>query len=252
MAINEVFSNPTVKQVIFQIRFPNLFYIENKIGDLQLKIMKEFPISTLLFRKSLIFVEAGSETKLKTPEDTETQGQKIWQFESPKNYKLNILNNSLDITSEYHKTYKNKSSENRFEDIIKFVLDNFFEIVQIPIINRIGLRYIDECPIPNKDNETFNSMYNTTFPIERFNLADALEMQFRTVSKRGNHFLIYSESLKKVGDNYKLILDYDGFSNNIDSKDYLKIADDLHTLISDEYQRTIKQPVFDYMRTTRS
>ena len=31
MAINEVFPNPTVKKVIFQIRFPNLFFIESKI-----------------------------------------------------------------------------------------------------------------------------------------------------------------------------------------------------------------------------
>lgn len=38
MPINEVFVNPTVKQVIFQVKFPNLFFIESKIGDIQLKI----------------------------------------------------------------------------------------------------------------------------------------------------------------------------------------------------------------------
>ena len=48
MSINEIFPKPTVTQVIFQIRFPNLFFIENKIGDLQLKIMKEFPHSKLI------------------------------------------------------------------------------------------------------------------------------------------------------------------------------------------------------------
>ena len=32
MGIKEIFSFPTVKQVIFQIRYPNLFIIENKIG----------------------------------------------------------------------------------------------------------------------------------------------------------------------------------------------------------------------------
>ena len=47
----EIFSNPTVKKVIFQIRFPNLFFIENKIGDFQLKIMGMFPESKLIFRR---------------------------------------------------------------------------------------------------------------------------------------------------------------------------------------------------------
>jgi hypothetical protein len=40
MAIEEVFPNPTVKQVAFEIRFPNLFYLESKIGELQVKIME--------------------------------------------------------------------------------------------------------------------------------------------------------------------------------------------------------------------
>ena len=64
MSINEVFPNPTVKQVIFQIRFPNLFYMENKIGDLQLKIMKEFPQSALILRRQILLADIGSETKL--------------------------------------------------------------------------------------------------------------------------------------------------------------------------------------------
>jgi len=49
MQINEVFPNPTVKQVIFQIRFPNLFYLESKIGEYQLKIMQRFPESVRCF-----------------------------------------------------------------------------------------------------------------------------------------------------------------------------------------------------------
>jgi hypothetical protein len=59
MVINEVFPNPTVKQVIFQIRYPNLFYIENKIGDFQLKVMREFPESALIMKQRVIFAEFG-------------------------------------------------------------------------------------------------------------------------------------------------------------------------------------------------
>lgn len=252
MAIDEMFPNPTVKKVIFQITFPSLFYIENKIGDFQLKIMKEFPQSALIFRRQLLFVDVGPESKLaEIPSDSENEtNKKVWQFKSDKNFELHVLGNSLDITSEYHKTY-DIEGEDKFRDVIKFVLDCFLEVTEIPIINRIGLRYIDECPIPVKDNSTFKSYYNSNFPLDRFDLADAKEMAFRTVTKRDEYSLIYSESLQQKENEYKLILDFDGFAENIDSNDYLKVTDDLHTIISDEYEKTIKDPVYEYMREIR-
>lgn len=252
MSIDEIFSNPTVKQVVFQIRFPNLFYIENKIGELQLKIMKEFPHSALLFRRRLLFADIGPEVKheaLPSPLD-EGEGKKIWQFKSDKNCQLNVLTDTLDISSPYHKTY-NLEGWDKFRDIIKFVLDSFFEITSIPIINRVGLRYIDECPIPSKDNITFQSYYNSIFPIDRFNLSEAKEMDFKTLIRKGDYYLRYVESLQKIGEEYKLILDFDGFAENIASEDCLVVTDKLHEIISEEYVNTIREPVYEYMRTIR-
>lgn len=250
MSINEVFPNPTVKQVAFEIRFPNLFYLESRIGDLQLKIMREFPQTALLYRRQVLFADIGPEAKLTDIPIDEKTGKKIWQFKSDKNVVLNITGNSLDIVSQYHKTYKLEGGD-KFRDIIKVVLDCFIEVMQIPIINRIGLRYIDECPIPSKDNSAFMSHYNSAFPLERFNLVDAKEMYFRTVIKKGESYLTYAESLQKTGEEYKLILDFDGFAENIPSTNYLTVTDDLHTIISEEYERTIKEPVYEYMRQTK-
>jgi uncharacterized protein (TIGR04255 family) len=201
MAINEIFPNPTVKKVIFQIRFPNLFYIESKIGDIQLKIMEEFPKSTLLIRRQFVLVDMGPEAKVDNilPDIEKESAKKIWQFKSDKNFQMNILTDSLDITSQYHKTY-NLDGGDKFRDTIKFVLDRFFEVISIPVITRVGLRYIDECPIPSKDNATFKSYYNSVFPIEKFDLADADEMDFKAVIKRGEYFLRYIESLQKNGE----------------------------------------------------
>lgn len=248
MSINKIYSNPTVKKVIFQIKFSNLFYIENKIGDLQLKIMEKFPQSSLLFRKQIVFADIGPGVKLENISSDlgEEKGEKIWRFKSSKNFQLDVLSDSLDISSQYHKTY-NLEGGDKFRDIIKFVLDHFLEIVSIPIINRIGFRYIDECPIPSKDNATFDSYYKSVFPIKRFNLADVDEMDFKTVIKKGEYYLRYVESLQKVGGEYKLILDFDGFAKNIDSKDYLTTTDNLHEMIIEEFEKTIKKPVYKYM-----
>lgn len=249
MVIKEVFPNPTVKQVIFQIRFPNLFFIESKMGDYQLKIMNVFPKSSMSFRRQVMIVDVGPKQKLEdiaVPSDEE-YGKKLWQFESDKNYRISVLSDSLDITSEYHKTY-NLGDSDRFRDAIKFAVDNFLGVVSIPVISRIGLRYIDECPLPKKDNETFKSYYNSVFPVDRFNLADAKEMFFRTTAKRGEYYLTYMESLQKPKDEFKLILDFDGFAENVPADKYLEVTDKLHETISQEYERTIKEPVYEYMR----
>lgn len=250
MAINEIFLNPTVKQVVFQIRFPNLFYIENKIGEFQLKIMNEFPESTLLHRRQFAWADVGPDVKLTEIEsklEKEPAGQKIWQFKSPKNFQTNVLSNTLDITSSYHKTY-NLEGGDKFRDIIELVLGKFFEVISLPIINRIGLRYIDECPIPSKENSAFRTYYDSAFPLARFDLADAQQMDFMTMVKKGNYYLRYVESLRKVQEEYKLILDFDGSATNVSPQDCLMVTDNLHQLISNEYERTIKEPVKEYMR----
>lgn len=247
MTINEIFPNPTVKKVIFQIRFPNLFYIENKIGELQMKIMEVFPKSSLIFRKQLLFADIGPKAKIEDIDLEKTKGAKIWKFESEKDFELNILTDSLDITSKHHKTY-NLEGGDKFREIIEYVLEKFFEIIPIPVVKRIGLRYIDECPIPSKDNSTFKSYYNSVFPLERFDLTNADAMNFRTVFKIREYFLIYAESLQKKENEYKLILDFDGFANDISPENCLPVLDELHEIINEEYTKTIKEPVYNFMR----
>jgi len=250
MGIAEIFPNPTVKQVIFQIRFPYLLYIDAKIGDFQLKIMNEFPESAVLYRRMFTLADLGPEIKLEDVQrqlEKEPTGQKIWQFKSPKNFQLNVTNGSLDITSDYHKTY-NLGDKDKFRDVIIFVLDNFLSLISLPIINRIGLRYVDECPVPSGDRKTFRSYYNSVFPLERFDLADADEMDFKAVAKRGRCYIRYVESLRKLENKYKLILDFDGFALQVVPKDYLAITDELHEIIFNEWQLTIQEPLKEYMR----
>jgi uncharacterized protein (TIGR04255 family) len=248
MVIDQVFENPTVQQVIFQIRFSNLFFIENKIGDIQVKIMKEFPESSLIFQRQLVISDLGDKGKI-TPDNNSEQGfaNKVWQFKSNKGYLLNISNSTLDIVSTLHKTYNNITAEHRFRDIIKLAVDTFLEITGVQIVKRVGLRYIDRCPISKKNNSSFTRWYNTSFPIKRFRLEDAEAMKFETIVRRGDYGLRYCESLD-TKDGLHLILDFDGFSNEVESLNYLSVLDDLHGLISNEFEHTIKAPVYEYMK----
>jgi uncharacterized protein (TIGR04255 family) len=250
MAINEVFPNPTVRNVIFQIIFPNLFYMEQKIGEFQLKIMKEFPESVLLQRQQILLADLGPNTKIQDLPERPGQdsGSRIWQFKSPKRYDLNVMNNSLDINSQYHKTYDNAASEVKFRDLISFVLKSFFDVVRVPIVQRVGLRYIDDCPIPAKNNAAFLEYYNSTFPTDRFPIEHAEEMEFKTVVRREDYSLRFAEALRHDGSKYTLVLDFDGFAINVDPQRVLETTDKLHTLIIAEYENSIRQPVIDFMR----
>lgn len=249
MAIDEVFPNPTVKLVAFEIRYPNLFFLESKIGDLQLKIMEQFPESALGFRRQVLLADISPKAKIEEVQEKMDKewATKVWNFKSPKDFELDVTTSTVTIRSAHHKTY-NLGDGDKFRDIIQFVVDRFLEVTAIPLISRIGLRYVDECPIPAKDNPTFKEYYNSVFPLERFNIADAEEMDFKAMVKRGDYSLRYIEALRKENDEYKLILDFDGFALSVKSTDYLTVTDSLHVAISDEYERTIKEPVKEYMR----
>jgi uncharacterized protein (TIGR04255 family) len=247
----EVFPYPTAKQVAFEIRYPNLFSIENKMGDFQEKIIGEFPESQAVIRRQIVFADVGPEGKLMNIPDQfgEGMGKKLWIFKSKQQDEVNVSTNSLSIVSNHHKTYQNPSVENKFRDVIQSVLGNFFQTISVPIINRIGLRYVDECPLPSKNNETLSKFYNSTFPIGRFPVDNAGGIYFEITTKRKNHNLIYKERLAKQNEQYTLFLDFDGFENEILTKDYLTVTDELHEIIEEEYFKTIKEPVKNYMRT---
>jgi len=247
----EVFPFPTLKQVVLEIRYPNLFSIENKMGDFQEKIIGEFPESQAVIRRQVVFADIGPEGKLMSIPDQfgESMGKKLWTFKSKQQHEINVSTNSLSIVSSHHETYRNPTSKKKFRDVIEFVLNNFFNTISVPIVNRIGLLYQDEGPLPAKDNKTLNEFYSSTFPIGRFPINDAETAYFEIVTKRKNHNLIYRERLTKKNEKYVLMLDFDGFENEVLPKDCLKITDELHEIIEEEYFKTIKEPVKEYMRT---
>lgn len=254
----KVYKNPTVEKVIFQIRFSNLFLIENRIGNLQTDIMEKFPEASLSIRRDILFADVGPGFKMEEISSKENLGRKLWQFKSNNRYTLNIKTNSIDITSSEHKSYYNneEKGEEGFRDIIEFVMKQFLNLIPLKLIKRIGLRYIDECPIPTKKdinsniillNEDFQHWYNTSLPLHRFNLKDLGSMKFETNIKREDCNLIYRESLGLINNDMKFKLDFDGYKEEISAKDCMDVLDELHTLIHKEWDETLKDPVKEWM-----
>jgi len=76
-------------------------------------------------------------------------------------------------------------------------------------------------------------------------------MAFAARARRGKYFLTFREALIEESEEPKLILDFDGYAENIKANDCLVVSDSLHDLISAEYEASIKEPVYRYMRKKR-
>ncbi len=254
--MSEIYPYPTVKQVIFQIKFPNLLYIEKSIGDIQIKIMNDYPESAEIIQKT--FMLGYYDKKVNNMEEEEPL-TKIWKFTSPNGYELTISNNSLSIVSNLHKTYKNPEGEHKFRDIIKSTVDSFLKVINLPKITRIGLRYIDECPLPKvMDFENYQKYYNTAFT-KRFSFENSRNMQYLVVKNIEDNILLrylenYENNIEKNPTTnkeeviQKLVMDFDASSFNISSNEYIETLDKLYDIVHNEWENTIKEPVKEIMR----
>jgi len=232
-----------------------MFSMENRIGDFQEKIIEKFPDAAQILRRQLMFSDSGINQKtIETPEMIDSNSTlKIWEFKAKSDIIVQVKANSLAIISHVHKTYNNAGNEQKFRDTIDFVVSKFLEVIKIPIFKRVGLRYIDHCPVPTKNNEVINSLYNLALPSTRFPINDLIGYQFAIRGNRKKHKILYQEAIiHENGEEnkpYILVLDFDGYEENIASKDYLVVTDELHDIISEEYFATIKEPIKTMMRT---
>lgn len=245
--MSELFPYQTVKEVAFEIKFSNLFFIENKIGDFQFKIMEEFPDSEEVIQRQ--FIISPSENYAKPDDiDQDAPTKKIWKFISTKGYNLNISTNFLSITSSVHKTYNNPAGEFKFRDIIQLALESFSSIMPTSIdIKRIGLRYIDECPLPrNLNNDNYKKLYNTTFELDRFRIENTPLQQYMVQHKLENNIEIRYLEFK----NEEVVkLDFDASKTNVKLSDCLNITDQLYQAVHEEWEKTITEEFKNYMRT---
>ncbi|MBN1331243.1 MAG: hypothetical protein JXA54_17375 [Candidatus Heimdallarchaeota archaeon] len=64
-------------------------------------------------------------------------------------------------------------------------------------------------------------------------------MSFGTIIKKGDYYLKYIEAILKDKDDI-LILDFDGYAHDINTDNWLKTLDEIHLIIREEFENTIK------------
>jgi uncharacterized protein (TIGR04255 family) len=172
---------------------------------------------------------------------------RIWQFTSPSGTKLQISGTSLLLSSENHRSYHHGEAES-FRAVINRAVGYFFDMVGIPVVLRVGLRYINECPIFERSTRIFNECYNSILPLNRYGLEHAVNMDCAVVVNKEQSQFRHLESLKSGQGEARLILDLDAWTENVPSENVMASADTLHGIISDEFWNTVKEPILDFMR----
>jgi regulator of sigma D len=99
-----------------------------------------------------------------------------------------------------------------------------------------------------KTTTSFRNHFDSCFSTGRFSIEDSVQHQYVAFVKRNGYFLRYAEIYNAQTNPTSLTLDFDGSANNVPSQDCLTVADNLHALISNEYEATIKDPLYSYMR----
>ncbi|MGB6500865.1 MAG: TIGR04255 family protein, partial [Thermoplasmata archaeon] len=247
---HEIYANPVVKQVAFEIRFPNLFFIETRIGEFQVEVMGDFPQSELVHRRSFMFVAGNPDNKSiddLAKQQANDSTDKIWQFKSLTGTKLEISSRNLVLSSGEHRSYKN-GEEPTFRTLIKRVVDPFLKMVQLAIVLRIGFRYTNECPIFDRSTERFNQCYNSILPMSRFRLGEVANMDCAVVASAKDCQYRHLESMRLTPQGGTLVLDIDAWSENVQVEKVMDVTDLLYETISNDFKSTIKEPIIDFMR----
>jgi uncharacterized protein (TIGR04255 family) len=250
MSPAEIFPNPLVKHVFFEVRFANLFFIESRIGEFQVQVMKDFPQSELVVRKNFTII-AGKPPEAQMEELTKQQPgestEKIWQFKSNSGLTLEISTRNLVLGSERHTSYREGDSP--FRAVVDKNVSGFLKLIQLPVVQRVGLRYINEGPIFDRTTARFKDCYNSILPVDRFGLENLIRTDCVAVAKSGEMVVQHIESLRlgqPAGD--KIILDLDAAAENVPTENLMATADKAHELIAGEFHKFVKDPISQYMR----
>lgn len=226
--------------VIFKINFPIVTDLTRDVSpEFKEKISSLFPIFETVKLSNIKF-EA-------TPKDvtTERQDGTMWRFKDANDKTIIELNSdSLAIVTRNYKDYSN------FEKLILKTMNIFLGVYKNIVINRFGLRYINQINLDEKNLYDWtkymvsNLITNIDFIQEKTSLRRAmtfLEIAVDDEIKLRIQYGIFNSTYPGKLLNKEFVLDYDCFTDVQFNKEQLK--DKIKTfngIITEYFEKSIK------------
>jgi uncharacterized protein (TIGR04255 family) len=151
-AASKPLRHPPLSQVAFEVNFPNSFAVETGIAAYQQRAESLYPKSSAEYILRLpATVAFGKPTKQVSTELTPMRSFVFQNSKGSRIVRVSVVNFTLLVTDYLH-----------FEDYVSSLTAAFapaIEIFQLHDIERIGLRYVNQIPIPSKDAEVQYKKY---------------------------------------------------------------------------------------------
>jgi len=240
--------HPPLSQVAFEVNFPNCFAVETGIAAYQQRVEVLYPKSSGEYIVRLPSAVAfGKPPKQESAELTPMRSFVFQNSKGSRVVRVSVVNFTLLVTDYLH-----------FEDYVAALVAAFtpaIEIFQLHNVERIGLRYINQIPIPIKDAEVQYREYVRS-PISKETFAAHTPRNFLTEVSAdldgGKKLTIRSGLLPPQPDepNRTYLLDLDCYSlGNVPlSADSLPAQlDEYHEAIEAEFIQAVTDKYWKYM-----
>jgi uncharacterized protein (TIGR04255 family) len=151
-AVSKPLRYPPLSQVVFEVNFPNCFAVETRIAEYQKRVESRYPKSGAEY-----IVRLPAAVRFGKPPKEEAIGltpMRSFAFDNSKGSRIirvSVVNFSLIVTDYLH-----------FEDYVDALTEAFtpaIDIFQLQNVERIGLRYINQIPIPTQDAQVLYKKY---------------------------------------------------------------------------------------------
>ncbi|MBD3405657.1 MAG: TIGR04255 family protein [Candidatus Lokiarchaeota archaeon] len=231
---DETFPINFLTSVTFEVRFDPLLAIQQKVPTFQEKIRGKYPGlgKGVSFSIGLPFQES--------PESIQ------WEFSTKD--KTSHIRLSMDRLIFVTKEYKNYSE---FRENYTFAFNEFTKTTKLQNFNRLGLRYINEIPLPHENNVIEYILKRFNPIISRSRIEEDAPITFQTEYRvRHDEGLVTLRNNLSFEDGIpKYIIDIDGYSVEVMTSNQIEtISEKLHNLIVTEFHKNITDKFLESLR----
>lgn len=247
--VNKPLKHAPLVQVAFEVNFPNSFAVETGIAAYQQRIGTLYPTSSAEYIVRLPSAIAFG--KSPQPQSAELTPMRSFVFRNATGSRIvrvSVVNFTLLVTDYLH-----------FDEYVSSLANTFapaIEIFQLHNVERIGLRYVNQIPIPTTDAENRYTKYVRTplsadafsgHPISNFITEVVLDLDStKKLTIRGG---LLPQQLDKTDRTYLLDFDCYSLGGCIPSTgDNLKgLLEQYHAAIEAEFIRAVTDKYWKYM-----
>ena len=247
-AVSKPLLHPPLSEVAFEVNFPNLFAVETGIAAYQQQVEALYPKSGGEYIVRLPAVVAfGKPTKQESTALTPMRSFVFQNSIGSRIIRVSVVNFTLLVTDYLH-----------FEDYMAALTAAFtpaIDIFQLHNVDRIGLRYVNQIPIPNENAEIRYKEYVRS-PINADTFAAHVPTNFLTevsVDLEGTSKLTIRSGLLPSqidAPTRTYLLDFDCYSLGsvpLSADSLTKLLTQYHEAIEAEFMRAVTDKYWKYM-----